>query len=215
LERLSRGRTIWAAGRRLGPVFFLLVVALVAAAVIVGQAAAVILGFAALLLVLDRVIGFSPWAADEADRRFAQLMGERRRAVVGRRRSRRDLEPARLDWLDEATGWASTAQRQRLGIQEIPIVSIVGTVERDKANAFDREWRPPKWSRGHWTRLWLAARRGTALPPISVYRIGDAHYVRDGHHRVSVLRAIGAVHVDAEVTELCPDPRAKTAKDER
>ena len=34
-------------------------------------------------------------------------------------------------------------------------------------------------------------RRGDPLPPIEVYRIGDAHFVRDGHHRVSVARALG------------------------
>ena len=48
----------------------------------------------------------------------------------------------------------------------------------------------------------LAAQRGTALPPISVYRVDDRHFVRDGHHRVSVMRALGVLEVDAEVTEL-------------
>jgi hypothetical protein len=160
------------------------------------------------LLVLDRVVGFSPWGFAEADRRFAQLSGERRRAGVKRRLSRR-AESGRLAYLVEGFGWASTARRQRLGVQQIPIDSISGTVERDKAEAFDDEWRPPVWSRGRWTRMWLAARRGIALPPISVYRVSDKHYVRDGHHRVSVMRAIGALEVDAEVTELHPGGHAE------
>ncbi len=169
LKRLSQRRTIWAPGRRPGAAFLVLVVVLVVAAVIVGHAAGVIRGFVALLLVLDRVIGFSPWGVAEAERRFAQLMAERRRAAVRRRLSSRRVERAPLDHLDEDSSWASTAQRRRLGVQEIAIDSITGTVEQEKANAFDREWRPPKWSRGHWTRMWLAAQRGTALPPISVY----------------------------------------------
>ena len=45
-------------------------------------------------------------------------------------------------------------------------------------------------------------RRGEALPPIDVYRIGDAHFVRDGHHRVSVARALGIKEIDAHVTEI-------------
>ena len=94
------------------------------------------------------------------------------------------------------------------GHQTIPIDSITGTVEREKAEAFDDHWRPPDWSREHWTRMWLAARRGTALPPISVYRVNDVHFVRDGHHRVSVMRAIGALAVEAEVTELRPSGTA-------
>jgi hypothetical protein len=40
------------------------------------------------------------------------------------------------------------------------------------------------------------------MPPISVYRIGDMHFVRDGHHRVSVARALGLSHIDAYVTDV-------------
>jgi hypothetical protein len=195
-------RTVWAPGRRPGVAFLIIVVALVAAALILRRLPGVVLGLTAILLVLDRVVGFSPWGTAEADRRFAQLTGERRRAAVSRRLFGRRAESGRLAYLEESSGWASTARRQRLGIQPIPIDSIEGTVEREKADAFDDEWRPPVWSRGRWTRMWLAARRGTALPPISVYRVGDTHYVRDGHHRVSVMRAMGALEVDAEVTEL-------------
>ena len=35
------------------------------------------------------------------------------------------------------------------------------------------------------------------MPPISVYRVGDMHFVRDGHHRVSVARALGLRVIDA------------------
>jgi hypothetical protein len=44
--------------------------------------------------------------------------------------------------------------------------------------------------------------RGASFPPISVYQVDEAHYVRDGHHRVSVALARGAVEIDADVTEL-------------
>jgi hypothetical protein len=47
--------------------------------------------------------------------------------------------------------------------------------------------------------VWLAEERGAVLPPISVVRVGDAYAVRDGHHRVSVARARGAVSIDASV----------------
>jgi hypothetical protein len=33
-------------------------------------------------------------------------------------------------------------------------------------------------------------------------RLGDQHFVSDGHHRVSVARALGMAAIDAEVTEL-------------
>ena len=52
--------------------------------------------------------------------------------------------------------------------------------------------------------MWIARSRGISLPPISVYRVGDRHYVRDGHHRVSVARALGESTIEAEVVQLRP-----------
>ena len=40
------------------------------------------------------------------------------------------------------------------------------------------------------------------LPPVELYQIGDAYFVIDGHHRVSVARQLGATHIQAYVTEL-------------
>ena len=44
--------------------------------------------------------------------------------------------------------------------------------------------------------------RGQAMPPIDVYRIGDMHFVKDGHHRVSVAHALGYRDINAYVTEV-------------
>lgn len=49
-------------------------------------------------------------------------------------------------------------------------------------------------------RVWIADRTGTGLPPIEVVQIGDTYAIRDGHHRVSVSRARGAVAIDAIVS---------------
>jgi len=40
------------------------------------------------------------------------------------------------------------------------------------------------------------------MPPISLYRIGEVHFVRDGHHRVSVARALGRTEIEAYVIEV-------------
>ncbi len=40
------------------------------------------------------------------------------------------------------------------------------------------------------------------MPPIDVFRIGDLHFVRDGHHRVSVARALKEGDINARVTEV-------------
>lgn len=104
--------------------------------------------------------------------------------------------------LEQALDAGAPAARRASGLHAIPLESIVGTAERAKTRTFDRRFRPGSSSRGRWERLWVAGRRGAALPPISVYRLGDRHFVRDGHHRVSVARSLGMVAIDAEVTEL-------------
>src|ERR687895_611372 len=59
--------------------------------------------------------------------------------------------------------------------------SIVGTVAR--AADFDRGFRPtsPRL-RSRWGGFAAAQRRGESLPPISLYKVGDLYFVRDGHH---------------------------------
>jgi hypothetical protein len=85
------------------------------------------------------------------------------------------------------------------GIREIPLEEISGTVEPARAQLFDNAFRPTAAARTRWQRVWLAEHRGAALPPISVVPVDDGYAVRDGHHRVSVARARGALTIDAHV----------------
>jgi hypothetical protein len=84
----------------------------------------------------------------------------------------------------------------------IPVGAMsVGTV--DRAADFDRGFRPtsPRL-RARWERIAAAQRRGESLPPISLYKVGDLFFVRDGHHRVSVARALGDTTIEAHVREV-------------
>jgi hypothetical protein len=171
---------------------------LLAIAYFVGGVPGILLGWVAVLLgidrVLDRLMGAGS-AAAEADRAFKRLQAERRRAA-------RRGEARPLEYLPEHEGWAALSHRRALGVQPVAVASIVGTVDWRKAEAFDRELRPPAFSRGRWTLMYRAAAAGTQMPPIAVYRVGAAHYLRDGHHRASVARALGSTDIDAEVVEL-------------
>ena len=53
--------------------------------------------------------------------------------------------------------------------------------------------------RKRWLRVWVAEHTGPGLGPISVVKVGEQYAVADGHHRVSVARARGAVSIDAIV----------------
>jgi hypothetical protein len=183
----------------------LLPLGLAAGAVAVGGLPGFLLAFTAALLAVDRLLDLGDSTPPGADRAFARLSRERRGRL--RRRAR-----AGLAYLADDTGWAATSPRRRLGIQTIPIDSIVGTTDPQKAAAFDRDLRPPQWSRERWKQLYITAQRGTPLPPVSVYRVGDEHFLRDGHHRASVARALGADAIDAHVTELGPLSQRHSAR---
>ncbi|GLZ35806.1 chromosome partitioning protein ParB [Lentzea sp. NBRC 105346] len=98
----------------------------------------------------------------------------------------------------EALGMQS---ERRLGLQTIRLDTIVGSVDRTRD--FDRRFRPTSGRvRERWQRLALAQRRGESIPPIEVYRVGELHFIIDGHHRVSVAHALGLSVIDAYVTEV-------------
>jgi hypothetical protein len=102
---------------------------------------------------------------------------------------------------DEVVSALGRTGERRLGLQVIPLDSIVGSVDRTRD--FDRWFRPRSGrSRERWERLARAQRRGEAIPPIDVYRVGELHFVKDGHHRVSVAHALGFRSIDAFVTEV-------------
>jgi hypothetical protein len=140
----------------------------------------------------------------DAQTAFARQRRKSRRDRATRWLLRRSRGCSGLARLEEVLGAAPPARRRAAGLRAIPLESIVGTAEPAKARVFDRSFRPPSTSRRRWERLWMAARRGAPLPPISVYRLGEEHFVGDGHHRVSVAHALGMAAIDAEVTELEP-----------
>src|SRR5918996_1315503 len=134
----------------------------------------------------------------------ADFSRARRRRVLARVAARLRREPSDVDMIlpfDEVVEALGRRGERRLGLQVIPLDSIVGTVDRRRG--FDRSFRPTsRRLRQRWERIARAQRQGEAMPPIEVYRIGDMHFVKDGHHRVSVARAQGRREIDAYVTEV-------------
>ncbi len=89
----------------------------------------------------------------------------------------------------------------RVGLEVVPLDAIVGTVDRGRD--FDRTFRPTSGRvRSRWEHIAAAMRRGESMPPVDLVRIGEIYFVRDGHHRVSVARALGRVDIDGYVTEV-------------
>ena len=130
---------------------------------------------------------------------------ERRRRALAKIAQRLRAEPddvsLMLPFEEVVAALGRTGQRD-LGVMPIPLDSIVGTVGREH-NEFDRSFRPATSGvRGRWEGIAYARRTGKPMPPIEVFRIGDLHFVQDGHHRVSVARAQGDTEIDAHVIEV-------------
>jgi len=149
----------------------------------------------------------------QADAENDFLRARRRQfvAALANRLRRRPVGANRLVPLDEIAGPLGWRGERRVGLQTIRLDTIAGTTgaRRD----FDRCFRPTSSQvRFRWERLALAQRRGEAIPPIEVYRLGGLHFVSDGHHRVSIAAATGQRLIDAYVTQVLTavPPRTKT-----
>lgn len=139
----------------------------------------------------------------DADAADDFLRSRRRQALtrLGRRVTGGDADVDVILPFDEVVAELGRVGESDLGMQVVPLDSIVGTVDRGRM--FDRSFRPTSsLSRGRWERIARAMRRGEAMPPVSLYRVGDVHFVRDGHHRVSVARALGLRDIEGRVTEV-------------
>jgi hypothetical protein len=133
------------------------------------------------------------------DREFDR---QRRRRALARIAARLRQEPDdvgdMLAFEDVIAALGRTSQSD-LGIQTVALDSIVGTVGR-RPGDFDRSLRPAAGRlRPRWLRVAAARRRGLDLAPVELYRVGELYFVEDGHHRVSVARALGDETIEAHV----------------
>ena len=125
-----------------------------------------------------------------------------RRAAWGNRLARLGHRPNGLLSYHETRQRLVVTGESYRGIRVVPVDKIVGST--DRFHDFDAAFRPLR-----------ADAAGRSLPPVQLYQIADAYFVRDGHHRVSVARVRGQGGVDAEVVEvhaLAPLPAPQATK---
>jgi hypothetical protein len=97
------------------------------------------------------------------------------------------------------TGGRAVRNQRDLGTKTVAIDRILAS--EDRSGDFDRSFRPlATHIRGRWINIAVARLNGTPLPAVDLIKIGDAYMVRDGHHRISVAKTLGADFVDAHVT---------------
>lgn len=138
--------------------------------------------------------------SEQVDADFSKA---RRRAFLRRLSSylRNDPGSNRLLSFDEVKKALGAIEQVYIGMRTVPVEKIVGSVGRHRD--FDRAFLPSKGGNSsRWKKIDAMMRRAEELPPVSLYKIGDAYFVQDGNHRVSVARQQGVEMIDAEVTEV-------------
>jgi hypothetical protein len=110
-------------------------------------------------------------------------------------------KPMELLSFDDIRSRLRLREESYKGLQDIPVDQIVGSVGRYRE--FTRDFLPKNAGlQERWSRVYAQANSLVGLPPIEVYKVNDLYFVRDGNHRVSVARQIGAKTIQAHVTEL-------------
>ena len=128
----------------------------------------------------------------------------RRQATVAQVAARLRREPDDVRAIlpyEEVIDALGLVSEHAAGAAVVSLDAIVGTVDRGRD--FDRRFRPTSGNvRSRWERIAAAMRRGEAMPPVDLLRIGEIYFVRDGHHRVSVARALGWNDINAYITDV-------------
>jgi hypothetical protein len=85
------------------------------------------------------------------------------------------------------------------GTRRVPLRQIRGS--RGRSRYFDRDFSPLyDQTRRRWLSIARARQQGKGLPPVALVEVGDIYFVKDGHHRISVARALGQREIEARVT---------------
>jgi len=133
----------------------------------------------------------------EAQRSFERAQA---RAVVERVVGRLRGQPTDLLPFELVRDKLNLLPSSDRGLRDIPLDHIVGSEGRYEE--FSRSFLPrSRRMRDRWKRVYGEVQGSQGLPAIDVYQVGDVYFVKDGNHRVSVAREMGATHIEAHVTE--------------
>jgi len=134
------------------------------------------------------------------DQALADFDAARRKAFWNEIVSFLSGRPNRLLSWDEVRDKLGVRGQVYRGMQAVPVDKVIGSVGRYRD--FDRAFLPTQdRTAGRWRSIARAHYDDISLPPVKLYKIGDAYFVLDGNHRVSVAREQGVEFVDAEVIE--------------
>ena len=112
------------------------------------------------------------------------------------------LAPARVRLIpfDQAARRLRVTGRVSLGVHEIPVRRIIGSVGR--SHDLDHNFQGRRGLSAGRLQSLRAAFPDGGLPAIEVFQVGETYFVEDGHHRVALALERGAEFIDAHVTRV-------------
>jgi hypothetical protein len=139
---------------------------------------------------------------EQVDADFTRATRRARLRALGAR-LRSEQASNRLLSFDDVRRELVANNRLHRGTRVVEADEIVGSVGR--WDEFDRSFLPARASVGHkWKRIDRAFHRTEDLPPVKLYKLEEAYFVVDGHHRVSVARYHDVPTLEAAVVEFHP-----------
>ncbi len=113
-----------------------------------------------------------------------------------------------LQALDDLVSFSEITSEAELGLVEIPLEAIVGTKTAGRKQAFASNFMPLLEENSEFARKWTALYRAHMeegiRDPITAVEFMNRFYVVEGNKRVSVLKYVDAVSIQAHVTRLVP-----------
>jgi len=118
-------------------------------------------------------------------------------------------EDAALPVLSELVPALNRLSQVPLGLMQIPLEQIAGTVTTGRTTAFARNFMPLLDSDSEfaikWSILYDNVVENGLRDPVVAYEYYNRFYIVEGNKRVSVMRRLDAVTIEASVTRILPE----------
>ena len=113
-----------------------------------------------------------------------------------------------LPVLEETVPGLNALSRVPLGLMQIPLGKVVGTVSKGRTNAFGPNFMPILEPGSEFARKWVTLYEGIVAQglnqPVVALEYMNRFYLVEGNKRVSVMKYLDSVSIEAEVTRVLP-----------
>lgn len=113
-----------------------------------------------------------------------------------------------LPVLEDIEGDLNVLSRQRLGLIQVPMSKVVGTVSKGRTNAFAANFMPLLDMGSEFSQKWATLYQSVVdygvREPVKAYEYLNRYYILEGNKRISVMKYLDAVAMEAEVTRILP-----------